>query len=59
MYIEVYGIFNSFRPVLKVKSSIFKERGSFIVKGLTKTFSRAIYRRRVDFYKFKINIIFK
>jgi hypothetical protein len=59
MYIKVYGIFNSFRPILKVESSILKERGSFIVKGLTKTFSRAIYYRRVDFYKFKVNTILK
>jgi hypothetical protein len=44
IYIEVYGIFDSFRLVLKIKSSILKERGSFIVKGLTKMFDRAIYR---------------
>jgi hypothetical protein len=52
-------MFDSFRPVLKVESSILEERGSFTVKGLTKTFGRAIHRRRVDFCKFKVDTILK
>jgi hypothetical protein len=50
---------NSFRPELKIKPGKLKKWGSFIVKGLTKTFYRSVYLRRVDFYKLKINTILK
>ena len=58
-YIKIFGILDGFRLKLKVKSGKLQKWGSFSVKGLTKTFRRTIYLRRVDFYKFKVNTILK
>jgi hypothetical protein len=59
IYIKVFGILNSFRPELKIKPGKLEKWGSFIVKGLIKTFYRSVYLRRVDFYKLKVNTILK
>jgi hypothetical protein len=59
VYIKVFSILYSFRLKLKVKLSKLKKWGSLIIKGLTKTFYRFIYLKRVDFYKLKVNTIFK
>jgi len=50
---------NSFRPELKIKPGKLEKWGSFIIKGLTKTFYRSVYLRRVDFCKLKVNTILK
>jgi hypothetical protein len=31
MYIKIFGIFNSFRPELKAKTRVFKNRCGFII----------------------------
>ena len=42
-HIEIFNIFNSFRLELKTKTRVFKNRYSFIVKGLIKAFYKTIY----------------
>jgi hypothetical protein len=59
IYIKVFNILYGFKLKLKVKLSKLKKWGSLIVKGLTKTFCRSIYLKRVDFYKLKVNTILK
>jgi hypothetical protein len=59
IYIKVFSMLYSFRPELKVKLGKLKKWGSLIIKGLTKTFYKFIYLRRVDFYKLKVNTILK
>ena len=43
VYIEIFSIFNSFRPELKAKTKVFKNRYGFIIKGLTKAFYKTVY----------------
>jgi hypothetical protein len=43
IYIEIFNIFNGFRPELKAKIRVFKNKCSFIIKGLTKAFYRTVY----------------
>ena len=47
IYIEIFSILNSFRPELKTKARVFKNRYGLIIEGLTKALYRAIYLRRV------------
>jgi hypothetical protein len=59
IYIKVFSILNGFKLKLKVKLNKLKKQGSFIIKGLIKTFYKSIYLKRVDFYKLKVNTILK
>jgi hypothetical protein len=42
-YIEIFSILNGFRLELKAKTRVFKNRYSFIIKGLIKAFYRTVY----------------
>jgi hypothetical protein len=43
IYIEIFSILNGFRPELKAKTRVFKNRCGFIIEGLTKAFYRTVY----------------
>jgi hypothetical protein len=42
-HIEIFDILNGFRPELKAKTRVFKNRYGFIIEGLTKVFYGTIY----------------
>jgi hypothetical protein len=54
-YIEIAGMTDGFRLVLKVKASVLENRSRFTVESLTKALSRAIYLRGVRLGWFLIN----
>jgi hypothetical protein len=43
IYIEIFNILNGFKLELKVKTKVFKNKYSLIIKDLTKTFYKTIY----------------
>jgi hypothetical protein len=43
MHIEIFNILNGFELELKAKTRVFKNKYSFIVKGLTKAFYKTVY----------------